>query len=437
MSIQEHNFIENELIIFTKATCDTFLKNGNFSELFSLYGFYYYTAKWQKTNQPKCTTEYVAKNLHWSKDKVIKVKKQLLEFGLIEDAKHIDEQGRVKGHYIKMNYIFKKDTLSTNIGSIQGMQTQSQCVETPENVHTPLNPEGGFEGMYSGKINEYYKNSCENQIKPDSYAKNSTLPKIQRVESEETNALSNNNINALSTNKENNTNIRNNSITHISITKENSKTEQKKEKTQTEKPIEKNNQLIKILSDRIPNKKARHLFVDFLNDRKDRLSLPVTYNFIMDALKYLDQYAGDDPEEIINVIHASIERGRGWIERVYTKNKKAVLTERSYDIKTLDEEYDIIAETGFQEETGDFLNTHKVDDDVKSTDFERISAELLAEDMETKKFKQREEQKKAKIQELNDKIREIQDKIKSTESNIEKQSLTIKLKELQVELALI
>lgn len=109
----EQNFIENELVILTKQTLDIFLRQKNPSELISLYTFYYYTAKWQHTNSPKCTTEYVAKRLHWCKDKVIRVKKQLLEFGLIENMRYVDPTTKkVLGHYIKMNYIFKKETLN-------------------------------------------------------------------------------------------------------------------------------------------------------------------------------------------------------------------------------------------------------------------------------------------------------------------------------------
>lgn len=81
----EHNFIENEFIILTKETLDVLLQQDNSSDLIALYTFYYYTAKWQGTNQPKCTTSYVANALHWVENKVRKVKKQLIDFGLIDD----------------------------------------------------------------------------------------------------------------------------------------------------------------------------------------------------------------------------------------------------------------------------------------------------------------------------------------------------------------
>lgn len=122
-SMNEQNFIENQLVILTKQTLDIFLKQENPADLIALYTFYYYTAKWQSTNQIKCTTQYVANGLHWSEGKVRKVKKQLIEFGLIEDTQSVDKNNRITGHYIKMNYIFKKETI--------------------ENIHPYENPQGG------------------------------------------------------------------------------------------------------------------------------------------------------------------------------------------------------------------------------------------------------------------------------------------------------
>lgn len=159
--MNEHNFIEDCLIILTKQTLDKFLNEDNPSELIALYSFYYYTAKWQQTNQPKCTTAYVAKGLHWSENKVRSVKKQLLEFGLIEDIQQRDESQKIIGHYIKMNYIFKKETEKSNF------ETKNNNSKN----HPIENPQGG---------------------------NNNTM------EIKGSNTLSTNNSNALSTNKENN-----------------------------------------------------------------------------------------------------------------------------------------------------------------------------------------------------------------------------------------
>lgn len=153
--MNEQNFIENNLIILTKQTLDKFLEQDNPADLMALYTFYYYTAKWQGTNQPKCTTAYVANGLHWSENKVRKMKKQLIEFGLIEDVRVTDEFNKIVGHYIKVNYIFKKET-----------------AEKQEN----------------------------NESHPNDFAQGGNK---QSMESGGTNALSTNKLNALSTNKEN------------------------------------------------------------------------------------------------------------------------------------------------------------------------------------------------------------------------------------------
>lgn len=89
---------------------DLFLAQKNPADLISLYTFYYYTAKWQKTNQPKVSIKYVAKGLHWGKDKVIKVKKQLEILGLIEEIRKVDEQTKkVTGWYIRIVDLWKTD----------------------------------------------------------------------------------------------------------------------------------------------------------------------------------------------------------------------------------------------------------------------------------------------------------------------------------------
>ncbi|MFA5297257.1 MAG: hypothetical protein WC389_03515 [Lutibacter sp.] len=123
----DFGFIENNLIILTKYTIDNFLKEDNPAELIGLYTFYYYTAKWQKTNLPKCTTGYVAKGLKWSEDKVRKIKKGLIDLGFITDFTRKNEQGKILGHYIKMNYIIKQSTITpyiekTTLNKTQGVE---------------------------------------------------------------------------------------------------------------------------------------------------------------------------------------------------------------------------------------------------------------------------------------------------------------------------
>ena len=105
------NGIENELIIITKQTFDAFLRSDFPADLIALYNFYYYTAKWQETNQPKCTTGYTAEGLKWSEAKVRRAKKELMRLGLVEDVQQ-KVNGKVTGCFIKLNYILKQETIN-------------------------------------------------------------------------------------------------------------------------------------------------------------------------------------------------------------------------------------------------------------------------------------------------------------------------------------
>lgn len=148
----EQEFIENELIILTKATIDKFLKEENPADLIALYTFFYYTAKWQKTNIVKATQGYVKRGLGWGIDRLNKSEKKLCELGLIEKIQRRNSKGSVTGWFVKVNYVFKK-------GNVEKAQ---QIIQTTQNPLVAV-PTSGFQ---------------------------------------ETNALSTNNINALSTNKE-------------------------------------------------------------------------------------------------------------------------------------------------------------------------------------------------------------------------------------------
>lgn len=106
----EQNFIENELVILTKATIDRFLKEENPADLIALYTFFYYTAKWQKTNIVKATQGYVKKGLGWGIDRLNRSEDKLSELGLIEKINRKDAKGRITGWFVKVNYIFKGES---------------------------------------------------------------------------------------------------------------------------------------------------------------------------------------------------------------------------------------------------------------------------------------------------------------------------------------
>lgn len=129
---KEHDFIEDNIIILSKQTLDLFLAQEKPADLISLYTFYYYTAKWQKTNQIKAATSFVCKALNWSKDKTLNNKKILLDFGLVSDIKQVNPKtGKITGWYIKVNYIWKNNTIKNKITDSSG-----EAETTPPKITT-------------------------------------------------------------------------------------------------------------------------------------------------------------------------------------------------------------------------------------------------------------------------------------------------------------
>ena len=80
----------SSLIIINPETITNLRNQDKPADCIALYTFYCYTATWQKTNQPKATTNFTAKGLKWSEEKVRKIKKILKSIGLIEEAIIID-----------------------------------------------------------------------------------------------------------------------------------------------------------------------------------------------------------------------------------------------------------------------------------------------------------------------------------------------------------
>lgn len=146
----KHEFIEDMFIVIMKPTMDAFLKQDNPGELIALYSFYYYTAKWQSTNQPKCTTAYAAKGMKWTEARIRKVKKQLCELGLIEDVAE-REGGRITGHYIKVKYKLKK---STEEQIRENIDRSPDCAAN----HTVEKPECGAEQSVANRETNAYSN---------------------------------------------------------------------------------------------------------------------------------------------------------------------------------------------------------------------------------------------------------------------------------------
>lgn len=97
--------IDYRPIVINKSTLDIIFKEDEPAGLIALYNFYYYTAIWQKTNQPKATIKYAAEGLKLSLAKVRRYKAGLIKIGLIEEVQiRSKDNSRIAEHYIKVNY---------------------------------------------------------------------------------------------------------------------------------------------------------------------------------------------------------------------------------------------------------------------------------------------------------------------------------------------
>lgn len=97
--------VNSEPIVLSKSLLDILFREPNHADLIALYIFYYATAKWQLTNQPRATTSYVMQGLGWTEKRVQKTKKKLKELQLIEDVVKHNVGNKILGHYIKINFI--------------------------------------------------------------------------------------------------------------------------------------------------------------------------------------------------------------------------------------------------------------------------------------------------------------------------------------------
>ena len=139
--------IQQEPIVLSKLLLDHLLKMESPSDLVALYTFYYYTAKWQRTNCAKATTFFVAQGLQWSKVRVQKNKKTLITLGLIEDKKTYDENNRITGHYIKLNLSPSEKAIHTVSHPVEILGTNALRT----NIEKEASPASSFSSISSSQ----------------------------------------------------------------------------------------------------------------------------------------------------------------------------------------------------------------------------------------------------------------------------------------------
>jgi hypothetical protein len=110
MTNNEYKLVTYTPVHITGETIDFILRELG-SEALALYTAYAGIVQWQQTTTVKATTSFMAQRMKWSEDKVRKIKKLLVDNQYIEDIRKKDENHKIKGWYIQINYIVKSHTV--------------------------------------------------------------------------------------------------------------------------------------------------------------------------------------------------------------------------------------------------------------------------------------------------------------------------------------
>jgi hypothetical protein len=95
---------EPPVISITKATMDRFKDEENSGDLLALYGWYCFTAAWQESTTVWANVPYMVQLTKWSPAKVRKIRRQLIEMGLIKDVQIRKKGGNFGKRYVAVHY---------------------------------------------------------------------------------------------------------------------------------------------------------------------------------------------------------------------------------------------------------------------------------------------------------------------------------------------
>lgn len=117
------------LVGVTKRTLDRLLdsdsREANRIQIVALYLFYCYTAKWQRTEQIKCTNSFAAKRLQLSTRTIARARSVLEQMELVRSVSTRSKDGKVEAWYIRVNHI-QNATDGTVVGGSQNAK-QPEC----------------------------------------------------------------------------------------------------------------------------------------------------------------------------------------------------------------------------------------------------------------------------------------------------------------------
>ncbi len=136
-----------EAIIIPTITAQKLFQIKGGPDALLLYTFYYYTAKWQKTNQPFATNSYCMKGLVWGKERFRRSKRILELMGLIQGVRRRDSKGLITGCYVRLSFKFtavkEKVLIDKSIGTVsRPMDSDTTNAYSKDNINAYSNNNG-------------------------------------------------------------------------------------------------------------------------------------------------------------------------------------------------------------------------------------------------------------------------------------------------------
>lgn len=101
---------EDYPVMINQSVISKMLSTENYEPLLALYIYYYYKARKQKDNSIDCPDIISAKELKWSRPKIIKYRKILEDMDLISYKQVYNASGMLIKRFVTVNFIFKKDS---------------------------------------------------------------------------------------------------------------------------------------------------------------------------------------------------------------------------------------------------------------------------------------------------------------------------------------
>jgi hypothetical protein len=187
MDKHELRNVEFRDIQITKATVDILLKQEEPMKLLGLYSFYYYTAIWQGTNQPKAVNAFVARGLKMNKGTIQKYKTILTKMGLVKTITKRDPKTKaVLGHYIQVCYYATspKNHPLEKQGQNGARRRKSQRLgNPPPNAYRAINEKGQSDrkSFFGDATKENFYEKCAKKLEGALRKKRKITGKVVRI----------------------------------------------------------------------------------------------------------------------------------------------------------------------------------------------------------------------------------------------------------------